>query len=390
MPDPKVIGAQIKALRKQRNLSQSRLAEELGVSFQAVSNWERGAAPPDLENLVQLASCFGVLVDDLLRPQGDAVYLGIDGGGTKTEFVVINEQGAVLDRVLEPGCNPNDIGFQASFDRISGGIRDVLVRFPRLRSVFCGIAGISAGDQRSRMLELLQQKFPALHLQVQSDPANLFGIDDRFSMAVICGTGSVVYVKQGDTLTRLGGWGYLLDSAGSAYDLGRDALAAALDREDRQEPPTALGTLLLQRLERPRIYDAIPALYGGGKAYIASLAPLVFRAHAQGDSDASAILEKTAARLGQLLEQGIRLCGAAPSAVAGGGIFQQYADVLLPMIHKYTDTEITVCSGPFGWGLPPVCGACRLSLAALAPVPEQFRQNFKSTYEVFLHDHSQN
>ena len=126
MPDPKVIGAQIKALRKQRNLSQSRLAEELGVSFQAVSNWERGAAPPDLENLVQLAACFGVLVDDLLRPQGDAVYLGIDGGGTKTEFVVINEQGAVLDRVMEPGCNPNDIGFQASFDRISGGIRDVL------------------------------------------------------------------------------------------------------------------------------------------------------------------------------------------------------------------------------------------------------------------------
>ena len=53
-------------LRAQRNWSQERLAEELGVSRQAVQKWERGAGTPDLENLTKLAKKFNVSVDALL------------------------------------------------------------------------------------------------------------------------------------------------------------------------------------------------------------------------------------------------------------------------------------------------------------------------------------
>ncbi|MBQ4065694.1 MAG: helix-turn-helix transcriptional regulator, partial [Clostridia bacterium] len=86
MLDVKAIGNRIKDLRKERGLSQGAFAEALGVSFQAVSGWERGIAAPDLENLMKIAAFFGVLTDDLLRPREEAVFLGIDGGGTKTEF----------------------------------------------------------------------------------------------------------------------------------------------------------------------------------------------------------------------------------------------------------------------------------------------------------------
>ena len=54
-------------LRKARNISQEELAEQLGVSRQAVSRWEVGSALPDASNILQLSKLFGVSADYLLN-----------------------------------------------------------------------------------------------------------------------------------------------------------------------------------------------------------------------------------------------------------------------------------------------------------------------------------
>ena len=54
-------------LRKQKGLSQEELAEQLGVSRQAVSRWELGQTQPDIYNLVQLCELFGVSADYLVK-----------------------------------------------------------------------------------------------------------------------------------------------------------------------------------------------------------------------------------------------------------------------------------------------------------------------------------
>lgn len=59
------IGNQIKALRTQRGTTQEALAEKLGVSAQAVSKWERGAATPDIQLLPAISAFFGVSIDEL-------------------------------------------------------------------------------------------------------------------------------------------------------------------------------------------------------------------------------------------------------------------------------------------------------------------------------------
>lgn len=59
------LGEKIKALRKEKNISQEVLAQYLGVSFQAVSKWENGAALPDVTLIPAIALFFGVSTDQL-------------------------------------------------------------------------------------------------------------------------------------------------------------------------------------------------------------------------------------------------------------------------------------------------------------------------------------
>ena len=65
------IGNQIKALRQRRGITQEALAQHLGVTAQAVSKWERGAATPDIGMLPDISAYFGVTIDELFALTDD-------------------------------------------------------------------------------------------------------------------------------------------------------------------------------------------------------------------------------------------------------------------------------------------------------------------------------
>ena len=67
MIDQKKIGAFIRTLRKEKNMTQQELADKLGVSDKAVSKWERGDGCPDVGILPTLAQALGTDVDSLLK-----------------------------------------------------------------------------------------------------------------------------------------------------------------------------------------------------------------------------------------------------------------------------------------------------------------------------------
>ncbi len=72
------IGKKISTLRKEENMTQMELADRLGISFQAVSNWERGNSMPDISKLPELAEIFGVTVDELLGEKSALVEAAIN------------------------------------------------------------------------------------------------------------------------------------------------------------------------------------------------------------------------------------------------------------------------------------------------------------------------
>ena len=64
-----LIAGYLQLLRKNKGLTQEDLANELGVSRQAVSKWETGSGLPDMEILLQLSDIYGITINDMLRPK---------------------------------------------------------------------------------------------------------------------------------------------------------------------------------------------------------------------------------------------------------------------------------------------------------------------------------
>ena len=85
----------IKTYRNKRGLNQYEFAEKLGISPQAVSKWECGQSCPSIENLCVISEILDVSIDTLIGENSDSekMMIGIDGGGTKTEFVLFSERG---------------------------------------------------------------------------------------------------------------------------------------------------------------------------------------------------------------------------------------------------------------------------------------------------------
>ena len=61
------IGEKIKIIRENKKISQENMAKSLHVSYQAVSNWERGKSYPDISNIIMISDLYNISLDELIR-----------------------------------------------------------------------------------------------------------------------------------------------------------------------------------------------------------------------------------------------------------------------------------------------------------------------------------
>ena len=86
------LGEKIQALRKSRSWSQEQLAEQIGVTRQALSKWENGTAIPDTNNVIQLAKLFGVTTDYLLLEEGNGKEPAESAEQSNAELIAFREK----------------------------------------------------------------------------------------------------------------------------------------------------------------------------------------------------------------------------------------------------------------------------------------------------------
>lgn len=307
------------------------------------------------------------------------MLIGIDGGGTKTEFVLCNQNGSILHKLKLSRSNPNDIGIECCCKIIAEGIDRLLQIEPTVCSVFAGIAGCATGDNGEQLEAFLKKRYPSITIGVATDGMNVLScnVESTDTVALICGTGSVLLARECGKIHRIGGWGYLFDGAGSAYDIGRDAIAATLAQLDGMGETTLLTELLEERLGE-NVWDALQPIYQKGKAYIASLAPLVFTAYGREDQVAARILHQNAERLALLISAAKVQYRFGRQVVMYGGVIEHWGNVLLPMVNEALSFDMELVLSD----VPPVFGACVESCRLMKQNPGQaFKKNFQETYD---------
>jgi N-acetylglucosamine kinase-like BadF-type ATPase len=231
-------------------------------------------------------------------------FLGLDGGGTKTAYAIVNETRAVLVRGSGPPSNPTRIGFPAAFDALRETCQTALhsTRIPlNIISLCAGLAGTGRAENREQMLQFFAQAFPNSAIQVCTDlELALSAMPPGPAMVLIVGTGSAAIARNAAGLVRReGGHGPLNSDGGSAFDIGHSAVLAV--RNDANQS-TNLPEQILKTLQFSNWAEIDSKLAEDPDSVYPRIFPVVATAADSGDPLAQFLLQAAAKKVTTLAE----------------------------------------------------------------------------------------
>ena len=205
--------------------------------------------------------------------------LGIEGGGTKTDWLLLSE-GKVVSRGQLPGSN-----LRLTSDETLGHLFASLPQDVSHAGVF--LAGCGTEEDRKRLRGLGEAAWPFAKIAVGSDRdsgmATAFGEDD--GIAVISGTGAAVHGRRGGRIEKAGGWGHVVGDRGGGYDLARLGLRLVLSNYDLDQKITPAAERILRELSLNTLADLAGWAMEADKMSIARLAPAIFAGAKTGERE---------------------------------------------------------------------------------------------------------
>ncbi|MDQ0808994.1 N-acetylglucosamine kinase-like BadF-type ATPase [Streptomyces sp. B3I7] len=265
------------------------------------------------------------------------MFLGVDGGGTKTAFCLVDSTGTVRAEALGDGA-------YYFAENGTGGVDHVVRVLEKGIAAVCDKAGITTDGIAYAFLGLpgygeAPRDLPAL----DAAPGKVLG-NDRYAcdndmicgwagslgavdgINVISGTGSMVYGERNGSGVRVGGWSEMFSDEGSAYWIAVQGLNAFTRMSDGRLPEGPLADALRHHLELVddlEIIDVVLNRWHGRRSDIAGLSRSVSRAAELGDEAAAGILTEAGRELATLVDTARRRLGftadeTVPVSYSGG------------------------------------------------------------------------
>lgn len=262
-----------------------------------------------------------------------SLFLGIDGGGTKTKASLISADREWSRCGVWRAINYNSVGKEQVMQvmrEILTWARNECPQEDRICGIGIAAAGISNGDAAALLqAEANHAGFQDAKIRVMGDhQAALMGAMGRMEgMILIVGTGSICLGVDSDgNERRTGGWGHIFDDWGSGYDIGRQILAAIARAHDGRGKPTVLTEMVFSKYALSKMEDLIRMVYSPEtkKQDIARLAQLLEPALAEQDEAAIAIGENTVASWCELVRPVAERCKMAEPVLALCGSIAQH------------------------------------------------------------------
>jgi len=303
--------------------------------------------------------------------------LGVEGGGTKTAWVLVEisvagsadpgSQWVILDQGKLPASNLR------------------LTTPERLREIFAGLprevdragvflAGCGTEEDRRSLALICKDIWPTAKIVTGSDRDSglAAALEHADGIVVNAGSGSSVTGRRGDRIERAGGWGHILGDTGGAYFLSIEALRLILREHDLHCGEMQFTAKILHALSLNNLDELVRWAQTADKNEIAMLSPVVFEAAAGGDAPVNEIIEEGARVLCEYTEAvASHLHLLAPKVALMGGLFHRnslYTHAFRRRLKKnLPDARVAIAERP------PELGAAWLAAQARDSVAFQLK-----------------
>lgn len=299
-------------------------------------------------------------------------YIGVDAGGTKTAFVLVDSKAQVISQYMGPSCNYMVNGLDTVVDVLCTGInamlQDAKLSNKQIAGSFISIAGFK--DIKSDVVPItfhMKKMLPIKHFILGNDVENAFAgsLGGENGIQIIAGTGSIGFGRNssGETL-RVGGWHHVFNGdEGSGYWIAVRLLQMFSKQADYRAPRTELYQHMKRKLNLKDDYKLIKIVtekWESDRAKIASVSKLCTSLAKQGDPVAIDIFKDAADELSQIIlaikEQ--IMDQETVKVSYSGGVFKAGKYILEPLEHILNEKHCILVKPKYS----PLAGSVILAL----------------------------
>lgn len=227
-------------------------------------------------------------------------YIGIDGGGTKTKFVLYDDKGQSLKEIVDESVHVLTQDYQKCIDILKTHVNTLDPTHQAF--IVAGLAGYGNQETLRRKIEdICQIAFSGYQYLLYNDVqiAMMGALGGKNGIVVIAGTGSIAFSYLDGQTKRCGGWGYQLGDEGSAFWMGNQLLSKYCQQVDGRLERTALYDEVKKACQLKDDYDIISYrhLLMNERSEIAQLAKINYSLAQAGDIHAIDIYREAAYQL---------------------------------------------------------------------------------------------
>lgn len=292
------------------------------------------------------------------------IYIGVDGGGTRTRVRIENKQrvrlgegvsGPANIRLSVPGAWKSILtALQAALHQ--AGIHTPIEQLNLHAGL--GLAGCEVNEAQEAFLNT-PHHFRTISLKSDAHTACLGAHLGKDGAMIIIGTGVVAYQIEKGRVTKVGGWGFPQDDEGSGAWLGLQAIRAAFHAYDGRLSKSPMTDSILTRFKNDASAlsawadEATPGIF-------ATLAPMVIEYAQHGDPIAITLMQQAGNCVSHLAEVMLRQQKSLLPCAVSGGISQQ----LIPWLREDIRERLSPCLGDAMEGAlmmirhEEACGSC--------------------------------
>jgi N-acetylglucosamine kinase-like BadF-type ATPase len=304
------------------------------------------------------------------------VILAVDGGNSKTDVALVDDDGTVLAHARGPLSSPHHLGLDGSLDVLQRLVDEVGLDGRRADVAQVLLAGVDFPEEEDELHAALDGRGWAATTHVGNDTFAVLraGTERGWGVAITCGAGiNCVGVAPDGRQVRFPALGSITGDWGGGYDVGMAGLSAAARSEDGRGPTTRLERLVPAHFDEESPLAVARAIHLAriSDRRILELAPVVLRA-AAGDAVAASIRDRLVDEIVALARASVTRLGLVDEhveVVVGGGLMRGADSALLGRIEAGLRRV-----GPHlvlrRTSSPPIVGAALLGLDAVGAGPE--------------------